>query len=156
MRELPVSTHLAENSHTWDSDTESFISSKHQRLAQVLHDYNPYFSLVFIPPKDRDETDTKPFAILDSSPAHAPYIVRYLSEAEMDNPNEILGWVFAGDLSKHRPVDVFQRMELERQAGELLTHKQREAELEDQADFIDFLWRRSPKHTIKHNGQVYR
>ena len=35
-----------------------FLSSKAARLAEVLHDYNPYLELVFIPSSKRDDTDT--------------------------------------------------------------------------------------------------
>lgn len=133
-----------------------FVSDAHVHLAAVLRDYNPHFSLVFIPPKDRDETDTKPWAILDSSPAGAPYVMRYLSDDEMKDTNAILAWIFEGDLSKHRPADVFDKIKAREAADELLKLKEREEHLEDTADFADFLWNRSPKHTIKHDGVTYR
>jgi len=151
-----METHLHESAGTWDSASEAFISAKHQRLAQVLHDYNPYFSLTWIPPKDRDATDTKPFAILDSSPGRPPYIVRYLSDGEMDNPTEVLSWVFEGDLTKHRASDVFSRMESRRVAEEALILKQREEELEDIIDFGAFAFGDRSPHFMQHNGRAYR
>jgi len=154
-----METHLSENATVWDSATGAFISTAHQRLAEVLNEYNPYFSLVFIPPANRDATDTKPFAILDSSPGKPKHIIRYLSEREMENPSEIIGWIFNGDMSKHRPVDVFQRLENERVAKELLDLKAREEEAEAREDFADWVFGEGPGHAgnfAKHNGQTYR
>lgn len=151
-----MSTHLAEHAGVWDSSAGAFISADHQRLAQVLHDYNPYFSLVWIPPADRSETDTKPFAILDSSPGCRPYIMRYLSEREMGNTQEVLSWIFEGDTSKHKASDIFSRMEARRVAGELLELKKREEELADRQEFAEFVFSDRAPHTMRHNGQTYR
>ena len=151
-----MDTHLHENAAVWDSESGAFINQKHQTLAQVLHDYNPYFSLVWIPPKDRDETDTKPFAILDRSPNQHPYIIRYLSALEMENPADVLAWVFEGDLTKNRPSDVFSRMEARRVADELLVLKKREDELEDILEFGEYVFGGRSPNFMKHNGQTYR
>lgn len=154
-----MQTHLGENAAVWSSGHQCFISSNHEKLAEILHEYNPHFSLVFIPPKDRDATDTKPFAILDSSPARPPYIMRYLSEREMENPSEILAWIFNGDMSKHRPIDVFQRLQNEENAKELLKLKDRQAAQEEAEDFGEYIFGEGLGHAgffAKHNGQTYR
>lgn len=134
-----MQTNLAQSAGVWDSASGAFISADHQRLAEVLNDYNRHFSLAWIPPKDRDATDTRPFAIIDSSPGRPPYAMRHLSEDEMKRPNEILAWIFEGDLSKHRPVDVFEKMELRNKAAELLALSSQSdllAEEEDKWEFI--------------------
>lgn len=151
-----METHLSQTAGTWDSASGAFISESHAHLAQVLNDYNPNFSLVWVPPKDRDATDVKPFAILDSSPGRPPYIIRYLSDAEMSNPAEVLAWVFEGDLSKHRAVDVFQKIEARERAEQILKLKKEEDELEDRIQFGEYVFGdRSPNY-MKHNGQTYR
>jgi hypothetical protein len=149
-----MQTHLAEAAGTWDSSQGAFISSAHQRLAEILADYNPHFSLVWIPPKDRSAEDTKPFAILDSSPGRAAYIVRYLSDSEMKDPATVLAWVFEGDLSKHKPVDVLQRMELREQARQLLELKEQEDRLAEEQDKLDFI-ARTPLNKFKIGDTVY-
>lgn len=150
-----MTTALAHSSQVWNSDLGEFVSDAHVHLAQVLNDYKPTFSLVYIPKKDRDADDTKPWAILDS-PANMPaHIVRYLSDAEMQRPAEVLAWIFEGDLDKHRPDDVFARMEAKRAAEELLNLKKQEEELADHMDLIEFA-AKTNKNTWKHNGRTYR
>lgn len=153
-----MSTHLAQHSTVYDSEQGAFISEAHKTLATVLHDYNPHFSLVWIPPKDRDATDIKPFAILDSSPGLEPYVMRYLSEAEMQDTSAVLAWVWEGDLSRQRAVDVFQKIETREKAAEALQLRTRQAELEDIIDFGAFMATggREKKHTFHHNGREYR
>ena len=149
-----MQTHLAESAGVWDSTQGAFISTEHQKLAEVLSDYNPYFSLVWIPPKDRSTNDTRPFAILDSSPGKAPYIVRYLSDAEMRDATSILTWVFEGDLSKHRPVDVLTRIELREKAQQLLDLKTQEERLAEEQDKLEFL-AKTPLNKFKIGDRVY-
>lgn len=149
-------THLNEVAGVWDSEAGAFISESHARLAAVLHDYNPYFSLVWVPPKDRNASDTKPFAILYSGPGKPPHIIRYLSEHEMADTTEILAWIFDGDLSKHRPADVFQKIENRERAQQLLQLKKKEAELADAQEFAEYVFSDKSPNTFKHNGQTYR
>lgn len=150
-------THLHQTAGVWDSEVGAFISASHQHLAQILHDYNPYLSLVFIPPQKRDESDTKPFAILNSSPTlRGPAIVRYLSEREMENPKEILAWVFVGDTARHGADSVFERLERERVAQELLDMKRKEDELGDIMEFGEYVFGSKSPHWMKHGGTTYR
>lgn len=150
-----METTLNRSSQVYNSDLGEFISEAHAHLAQVLQDYKPTLSLVYIPKKDRDETDTKPWAILDSPANMAPHIIRYMSDTEMQNPAEILAWIFEGDLTKHRPDDVFARMEAKRAAEELMNLKKQEEELADHMELIEFA-AKTNKNTWKHNGRTYR
>lgn len=149
-----METHLGSSPVTWDSQMGCFISDKHVQLAGVLSDYNHYFSLIFIPPKDRAATDTKPWAILDRTPGRPPYIMRYLSDAEMENPAEVLKWVFEGDMSKHRPVDIFDRMQAAERAEQLLKLKEKEEHLADAQEFGEYLFRDNARHYVRHNGRT--
>lgn len=151
-----METNLAQSAGVWDSSLGQFISANHERIAEMVTDYNLYFSLVFIPERDRTVTDTKPYAILDSSPGRRPYIVRYLSLTEMENPREIIEWVFMGDLTKHRPADVFDRIQAREAAEALVALKEKEAQLEQDADFAGFVFGSRSKNTWQHNGQTYR
>lgn len=153
-----METHLSENATVWNSEQGAFISSAHERLAEALHDYNPYFSLVWIPPKDRDSTDTKPFAILNSAPGRPAHIIRYLSENEMLDTTGVLAWIFEGDLSRNRPGDVFAKIEARENAAKLLKLKADMEQAESREDFADFLFGEGLGHAkfyAKHNGQAY-
>jgi hypothetical protein len=150
-----METSLNRSSTVWNSDLGEFISDAHAHLAQVLQDYKPTLSLVYIPVKDRDETDTKPWAILDSPANMAPHIIRYMSDEEMQKPAEVLAWIFEGDLDKHRPDDVFARMEAKRAAEELMNYKKQEEELADHMELIEFA-AKTNKNTWWHNGKKYQ
>lgn len=150
-----METTLNRSAQVYNSDLGEFISEKHAHFAQILQDYKPTLSLVYIPKKDRDTTDTKPWAILDS-PANLPaHIIRYMSDAEMEDPAKILAWIFEGDLDRHRPNDVFARMEAKRAAEELMNLKKQEEELADYLDLFEFA-AKTNKHTWKHDGKTYR
>lgn len=151
-----MQTHLKDTAGVWDSESGDFLTNNHRILAEILHDYNPHFSLVWIPPKNRDDTDSRPFAILDSSPGLAPYVMRYLSEREMDNPDAILAWIFDGDLSKNRSVDVLQRMDNRNNAKELMRLKKEEEEREDRIELGAFMFSggRNRLNRVRHGGQV--
>lgn len=151
-----METSFASSPMVWNSQLGEFISDDHQHLAEILNDYNPNLSLVFIPMKDRQPGDTKPFAILESRPGFAPQIVRYLSEADMLHPTTVLEWVFVGDTTKNGgAAGLIRRMEAHDAADKLMKLKQREAELEDISEHVAFMSTggRNKLHTIHHNGK---
>lgn len=143
---------LGKSPVSWSSELGEFISDDHARLAAILHDYKPTLSLIYIPKKDRTThaERVKPWAIMDSPAYLPPHIIRFLSDEEMKNPNEILRWIFLGDLEKNRPKDVLARIEAEIAADQLMELKRREDELEDRIDHVAFLASggREKKHTL--------
>jgi hypothetical protein len=149
-----METSLNRSATVWNSDLGEFINEKHAHLAQVLQDYKNTLSLVYIPKQQRDATDTKPWAILDSPANMAPHIIRYLTDKEMEDPAAVLTWIFEGDLDKHRPDDVFAKMEAKRAAEELMNLKKQEEDLADYLDLFEFA-AKTNKHTWRHNGRTY-
>jgi hypothetical protein len=149
-----METSLNRSATVWNSDLGEFINEKHAHLAQVLQDYKNTLSLVYIPKQQRDATDTKPWAILDSPANMAPHIIRYLTDKEMEDPAAVLTWIFEGDLSKHRPDDVFAKMEAKRAAEELMNLKKQEEDLADYLDLFEFA-AKTNKHTWRHGGRTY-
>lgn len=133
-------TNLGATAGNYDSQFGEFVSDDHVRLAKVLSDYRPGLSLVYIPKHDRltANDNQKPWAIEDNNPLLGRHIIRYLTEDEMKNPAAVLAWIFDGDLSKHRPVDIMDRIENEERAQKLLQLKKQEDELEDIADHMAF------------------
>jgi len=146
-----MTTALGARGDVYNSDLGCFISQAHQNFAEILHDYNPYLSLVFIPPKDRSAEDTKPYAVLYSPPSQAPQIVRYATEVEMNDPAALLGEIWAQDSSK---VDVLGRIEAQEAAREAMRLKDHEARIEDEMEFLMYM-AKTPLHTFHHNGQRY-
>lgn len=134
-----------------------FLSSKAARLAEVLKDYNPYLELAFIPSSKRDETDTRPFAIRDNSPWRGGYIVRHISEAEMERPDEILRWLFEGDLSKHGVSEVMARQKAKEAADQLLNLKREQDIAAERQELMASLVSggRDKKNTYRHNGKIF-
>lgn len=139
-----------------------FLSSKAARLAEILHDYNPYLELVFIPSSKRDDTDTHPFAIRDNSPwrlgaGGQGYIVRHISERELEDPASILKWLFEGDLSKHGMSDIMARAKAAEAAEKLLKLKKEQDIAAERQELAAALVKggRDGKHFFRHAGKVF-
>jgi len=146
------------NAQVYSSEVGEFISSKHQRLAEIINDYNPSFFLEFVPKNQRDATDSKPFRIVSRAENRPPHVIRYLSAPEMDNPQAILEWMFEGDVTKHRPDDIFNRMETKRIAAEVWAQKQEDDEHEARRDLLEQVIQggRDHKNYFRHNGVTYK
>lgn len=151
-------THLHQSSMVYNSELGEFIDDRHVHLARILKDYKDTYELVYIPKKDRDATDTKPWAILERHPVTGNHIVRYLSEVEMNDPAGVLEWIFNADLDRNRPQDVFQRIQNREAAEQLMEFKRQEEELEDKLDLVASIASggRDKKSWYRHNGVTYR
>lgn len=149
------------NAPFYSKEYGEFLSSKASRLAEILHDYNPYLELRFIPSSKRDDTDTHPFAIWDNSPWRSRggegYPVRHITESEMENPAAILQWLFEGDLSKHGVGEIQARVKSKEAAEALLRHK-RDAEIaEERQELATAIVKggRDRKNFYRHNGKIF-
>lgn len=144
---------------TYDSTVRDFISSKHQHLAEILHDYDDTLSVEFIPSLERTDDDAKPFRVVQTPrDGRDKYVVRYLNEREMDDPQQVLLWIWEGDFKKHNPDAIFNRLEARRIASELLKEKD---EADERAERIDLMANlasggRDRKHYFRHNGETFR
>jgi len=144
---------------TYDSSVRDFISAKHQHLAEILHDYDDTLTLEFIPSMARDETDSKPFRVVQTPrDGREKYVVRYLNEREMDDPRQVLEWIWEGDFRKHNPDAIFNRLEARRIAEELLKEKNEADERAAQVDLMTNLASggRDHKHYFHHAGKTFR
>ena len=142
----------------YSTEFGAFLPSKAARLQEILQDYNPYISLVFIPPSQRSEEDTHPFALLDSSPWRAPYIIRHITEAEVERPEVILAWLFEGDLAKHSAVSLMAKQRIAAEAARLVDLKRQEDDRLARQELAAALVTggRDKKHYYKHNGKTFR
>jgi len=127
-----------------------WISEEHDRINQLLQEYDPHLSLAWIPPENRDPKEEFPFAVMHAPPTRKePYVLFRVRESEMDH--RLLARVYLGDLTKH---DVLDQLEAEERAK----RKLRNAELADAAAFRRDLVKSivaNNKSTFKHNGKVY-
>ena len=135
----------------------AFLPGKARRLAEVLRDYNPYLSLVFIPPAKRDEFDTHPYGILDSSPWRPEGIIRHIAESELDDINKILQWLVEGDLSKHGISDLIARDRAKKLADDLLRAKRNAEIAEERQELAAALLTggRDRKNAFRHDGKIF-
>src|SRR5690606_36406243 len=122
---------------TYDSTVRDFISSKHQHLAEILHDYDDTLSVEFIPYLERTDDDAKPFRIVQTPrDGREKYVVRYINDREMDDTQQVLLWVWEGDFKKLCPDAIFNRIEACRIAAELLKEKN---EPDERAQRVDLM-----------------
>jgi hypothetical protein len=121
-----------------------FISAEHQRIAEIINDYDSDLYLLFIPPAKREPGD-KPYAIMHQPPGKAPYIAMYSDTCD----ERLLARLFENDARRH---DILSRLEAEELAQKLTEAKRRQDEADAKADIAKSMWR-SPLHTYKHNGK---
>ena len=138
-----------------------FLPGKAARLAEILRDYNPYLELRFVPTSKRDDSDTHPFAIWDTSPWRSRggegYPVRHLTEREMENPQAILAWLFEGDLSKRGVSEIMAREEARKTAEKVMRAKESmdEAEARQELAAAIMTGGRDKKNAYRHNGKIF-
>jgi hypothetical protein len=125
-----------------------FASREHQRVAEILHDYDPSLSLVFVPADQRDGCDDFPYAVLCTQDGRAPYIVRRVRAEDMNE--KLLSWIFYNDQTHGDPVASID-------AAQEAIKLKRTMDLEDakqaQYDFAKSVLR--GKNWFRHDGRVY-
>lgn len=125
----------------YSEEAGSFISSKFQHLAEILHDYDSTLEMRWIPPRARSADDSKPYCIVHQLPGKAPYVVKYFSD--LDNPEQILADIFVGD---NNNGNVLSRLDKMNAAAEAFRLKEKmEADMES-ADMFHYLFNRAPNY----------
>lgn len=112
--------------YNYDPLTGYFIHSKHQRVAEIIKDYNPELELVWIPPNKRSSEDVKPYTVVHYKKDGSQYPIFHLSEDELDDTAGVVTRLYAGDMSKHRILDRLAVIELAEKADELVRAKEEE------------------------------
>lgn len=148
---ITSSTNATDLFHIYDQQTGHFINAMHQRVAEIMHDYDPDLQLVWIPDAERTEPHERefPFAILHSPPGRQPYVVRHVRESEVNE--RLLAWLWSNDAERSNPFATLEKIEDAKRAMEL--HAAQEAR--DEAQEIGAAILRSPLHTYRHNGKRY-
>lgn len=134
----------------YHAETGTFISSKMQRLAEIIKDYDPYLELRWIPSDKRTNSDTLPYVVVDTRPGNPNYPVFYFSETTP--PEEVLEKIFLGDNARQ---DVLAKVDARNAAIEAFRLKEQLDAMEEAHDQFHFLatsrsnnyvnWGRDPK-----------
>src|SRR5690606_41549331 len=102
-------------------------------IAEIIQDYNPELSLMWIPPANRTDEDTKPYVVVHTQADGQQYPIFYLTEDELDH--RVLGRIFAADMKKHNPNNVMAEIEAYENAQKILEAKEYEDKMAEKADF---------------------
>lgn len=137
-----------DNIPIFDAESGYFISAEHQRIAELINDYDPNLFLVWVPPSDRNSETSHPFGIIHRTP-NGDYWVRKVKESELNA--ELIAWLWTNDNERNNTLAYLEKIE---QANEALKLKKQMEELEAQKD-IALTILKSPLHTFRHNGKVY-
>lgn len=135
------------------TDDGHIVSAKHQRIAEIIQDYNPELSLMWIPPDKRSEEDAKPFAVVHTKSDGSQYALFYLREEDLNE--DVLAAIFYMDMSKHSPRSLELELEAQERARQIYEAKEREERMGEKREFAKFMLK-TPLHTFKHNGKKYR
>lgn len=122
------------------------------RVAQILNDYDPTFHLEFIP--ERDRAGEAPYRVVTNSPRFGKSVVRYITAAEMQRPQDILVAIWKGDQRFHSADSILRDMELQDKAARLLQLKRQEEQALEAEEIVAFHLSggREGKHYLKYNG----
>lgn len=130
-----------------------FISTKIQRLAEILQDYDAKLQLRFIPPGQRSDVDkSRPYCIVHQIRDEKPYVVMYFDEADAQNPEQILAKIFLGDNWKNGSVE--QRLEAMNDAREAFNLKKKQDEQLESADMAHFLMTNRSKNYVNWTDRI--
>ena len=135
----------------YDKDSGEFVSSKVQRIAEIISEYDPNLRLVWIPKADRVEgSGLKPFGIMHHAPGHEPYMVVTLEEEDVDE--RVLATLYHANQSVNNAETWLACMET---AARDLKHKEQEdRRLEARDKALTLL--NTPLHTFRMGkGKVY-
>lgn len=111
-----------------------FVDSNWLRLSEILHDFDPYMELRWIPPQNRTSPTSKPYAICHCLPNRNPYVILFASE--LDDPVQILATLWEG---KVQNGNILNKLDAIEKAKEAFRLKQNMEELEDLGDQYHFL-----------------
>lgn len=128
-----------------------WVSSAHMRIAEIIKDYDPSLSLVWIPVDQRSVEDRgREFAIVCDPPGQQRYTVLHCSAEEVDH--RLLARLFRGDLAKNNVLGWLDAID---EAKQIIKAKQDLEMAEERQELVRSIIR-SPKSVYKHNGVVYR
>lgn len=145
---------LLGNNYKFDSKTGTTIDTRHQRLAEIVSDYDPHLSIAWVPGNVRGPEDIYPWALMyNGSAGEESYMVCNFTEEEANHPGFILGRIFQNDAAKHG--NILDEMDARNRAIEIERAKKREDEIAEKKELAKAIIK-SNLHTFRHNGRKWR
>lgn len=134
---------------TYLATEQGFISAKHQRVAEIINEYDPDLELAWIPPNQRDPLDAgKEFAVMHTKNGNR-YVAMFVKEEEVDE--RLLARLWSAD---ERNGNVLNKLDAMNAAVEAMRLKEQMEQEEARADLARHILN-SPKARYKHDGVVY-
>ena len=124
-------------------------SQVHERVAQILKDYNPDLELQYIPEGQRTSFE-KPFRVVHRPVGQPEYVIGYFETNQVNH--NLIAHIFKHDT---RNRNVLNDLEAEEKAKEALMMREALDKAEERMEVTRSIIR-SPKSTYKYNGKVYR
>lgn len=118
----------------YSEEAKCFISSKLERLAEILKDYDPDLELRWVPRNNRTAADKLPYVIIHSPIGRQPYPVCYFDDKA--NPEDILARIFAGDNKQGSVLKNVEAQEAARKAFQLKAAMDAAEEAKDMTAFL--------------------
>jgi hypothetical protein len=137
------------SSYRWDSKTRQYIDRDHQRIAEIVNDYDPSLFLCWIPPDKRTPGDDQVFALVHQRIGQPEQVVKTFRANEIDE--RIIAWIFRADTTRN---DVLSQIDAQNAAAALVEAKQWEETRAEMKDFMATVLK-SPKHVFKHDGKRF-
>lgn len=126
-----------------------FRSSKMERLAEIVEDYDPNLELQWIPPEYRTKEDGPSYRIYDYS---KNYTVFYFYES--DDPAEILARIRFGDIRRH---DVLKQLEEMEWAQKVMQYKEWMDEQDERVELTKMFMSNRNYFTMRdHRGDLVK
>lgn len=134
---------------TYLATDQGFISEKHQRVAEIINEYDADLELVWIPPNQRIPGDEgKEFAVMHTKNGNR-YVAMYVKQDEVDE--RLLARLWTADERNGNVLSKIDAMNAAVQAMKLKEQLDKQAERDDLAMHI----LNSPRNRYKHDGVVY-
>lgn len=143
---------MADSAIILDPQSGRALSAFHQRLAELIADYDDTLELGWIPPENRLPLDRdKEFAVIcRPRNGEPPYVVMKIAEADCNE--SVLAAIIIRDNEHSNVLDRLEACEFADQAMKAKDDAERAA---FQQDFVATVIK-SPLHTFRHNGKKYQ
>jgi hypothetical protein len=138
------------DTYIWVPELGKLVSERVRRVAEVINDYDPGLFIAPIPDGIREANPGKSHALIHENTNGVTYVVRTLSEDEIDE--NLLVWLWLNDTERNDVLARLDKLDAARKAIELKADIEHREEMKEIGDTI----LKSPLHTFRHNGKVYR
>lgn len=129
----------------FDPESGYALSAEHQRIAEIIQDYDSSLELAWVPPDKRQINEEFPFAVIHRPLGAEPYVVMRLRANEVDH--RVLSRLWAHDSKFNSVIDNIERDEAARRAVEL---KQQMEDEEQRKEFVS--WAMKAPVGARHDG----